>query len=49
MMNSGAKISLSYDHGGYELKENLEESGAWRSSSTGLISQLYVWNPGDFS
>ncbi len=48
MMNSGAKIGLSRDHGGYDLKEDLKESGAWWTGSTGLIPQLHVWNPGDF-
>jgi hypothetical protein len=36
MMNSNTKIGLAHDHGGYELRENLEEFGPLGSSSTGL-------------
>lgn len=49
MMNSDTRIGLSHDYGGYELKEDLKESGALRTSCSGIIPQLSVWNPGDFS
>jgi hypothetical protein len=39
MMNFTREIRLAYDHGGYEVKEDLKESGPLRSSSTGLIQQ----------
>ena len=39
MMNSNREIRLVYDHGGYEVKEDLKESGPLRSSCTGLNSQ----------
>jgi hypothetical protein len=48
MMNSDAKIGFSHDHGEYGVKEDLKESGALRSRSTGMIPDPYVWNPGDF-
>jgi hypothetical protein len=44
MMNSNREIRLVYDHGGYEVKEDLKESGPFRSSSTGLNSTA-VANP----
>ena len=39
MMNSNREIRLVYDHGGYEVQEDLKESGPLRSSSTGLMQQ----------
>ena len=35
MMNSNRENRLVYDHGGYEVKEDLKESGPLRSSSSG--------------
>jgi hypothetical protein len=39
MMNSNGEIGLPCDHGGYELKEDLKESGPLRISSTSLNPQ----------
>ena len=39
MMNSNREIRLVYDHGGYEVKEDLKESGPLRRGSPCLNPQ----------
>ncbi len=47
MTNSNGEIDLAYDHGGFELRGNLGESGPVRNSSTGskTVETLRVKEP----
>lgn len=42
MMNSNREIRLVYDHGGYEVKEDLKESGPLRKGSTGPVISVEI-------